>query len=382
MSRLIAVIVSFPLLFCVNWAVAFSPPKDECFELTDHYWQMVDQAGDALTLTARLLGKGDQYIAADNRMYEVIDVGEDVVHCKYIETVELPDVGSLTSIGGTTFFQDVFAALSGRWAVNMGTSGPIALYHTHSDESFVPTSGIESKDVGDIYEVGRTFRDEFQSMGYKALWSQNNHNPHDGGAYMRSRRTAMQLMKSAPSTLIDVHRDALPPEFYATEVEGMPASKVRIVVGRQNPNMATNLEYAKRIKAVADDKYPGIIEGIFMAQGNYNQDLGPKAILLEMGTHTISLERAQNAAKFFSEVIPVAAGIGMGTQPSVLRRMGSAALATGVFLFLLMVVAIVAFTALNSGSMEEFKGKVSQIFRGDFSAVVEDAGSLLGQRRD
>ncbi|HHV43850.1 MAG TPA: hypothetical protein GXX57_04175 [Firmicutes bacterium] len=382
MPRWLLVCLVLVFVLCPCGVEATSPGDNEGMEFVGRYWQLVDEEGNPLTLTARLPVEGDQYIAADNRMYEVVEVGEDVAYCKYIETIELPDVASLTTVGGTTFFQDVFAALSGRWAASMGTSGPVALYHTHSDESFVPTSGVYTKDVGDIYQVGRTFRDALEELGYKAIWSQNNHNPHDGQAYMRSRRTAMELMKASPSTLIDVHRDALPPEVYATEIDGTPASKVRIVVGRQNPNMATNLEYAKRIKAVADEKYPGIIEGIFMAQGNYNQDLGPKAILLEMGTHTISLERAQNAARFFSEVIPVAAGLTATGRPSVLRRIGSAALATTLFLAILLVVGLVAFTALNCGSVDEFKEKVGQMFRGDFHGVLEDAGLRLGPKRD
>ena len=51
------------------------------------------------------------------------------------------------------------------------------LYHTHSDESFSPPVVVH-QGCGDIYQVGRTFRDALEELGYKAIWSQNNHN-HD-----------------------------------------------------------------------------------------------------------------------------------------------------------------------------------------------------------
>ena len=76
--------------------------------------------------------------------------------------------------------------------------------------------------------------------------------------------------------------------------------QIRLVVGRQNQNMQANLDFAKQIKAYYDEKKPGLIKGIFMAKGNYNQDLAPRSILIEVGTHTNSLEAAQNGAAVFA----------------------------------------------------------------------------------
>ena len=42
-------------------------------------------------------------------------------------------------------------------------------------------------------------------------------------------------------------------QVYATNVEGTEATKVKLVVGRQNSNMSTNLELAKRLKAHMDE---------------------------------------------------------------------------------------------------------------------------------
>ena len=47
-----------------------------------------------------------------------------------------------------------------------------------------------------------------------------------------------------------------------------------------------------------------MIKGIFIAKGNYNQDLAPRSILIEVGTHTNSLEAANNGASVFASLLP------------------------------------------------------------------------------
>ena len=84
---------------------------------------------------------------------------------------------------------------------------------------------------------------------------------------------------------------------------------MRLVVGRQNQNMQANYDFAKRLKAYSDEKYPGLVKGIYLAKGNYNQDLSPRSILVEAGTHTISRERAQKGVALFAETLPPVLGI-------------------------------------------------------------------------
>ncbi len=148
--------------------------------------------------------------------------------------------------------------------------------------------------------------------------------------------------------------DATPPEVYETEIEGLPSTKVRIVVGRQNQNRAANLEYAKRIKAVADKFFPpGIIEGIFDARGgNYNQDLGPKMILLEFGSHTNRLDEAEQAAEFFAKVIPAAAGLTTAERGGgAAEQVGSAAFKSLLWLVGIAVVAVLGFQLISQGKI-------------------------------
>ena len=182
----------------------------------------------------------------------MVEIAGDEVRMRYTETITLPEVdldAFRTQVGGTS--QD--------------GERVVGIYHTHNAESYVPTSGTESKDDGngDILQVGKALADAMENLGFTVIWSDNSHLPHDGQAYDRSRRTAVELLEKNPVTLIDVHRDATPPEVYEAQVEGEPVTKVRI--GRApEPKPGSNLEYAKRLKSVADQEFPGIIEGYLM----------------------------------------------------------------------------------------------------------------------
>lgn len=308
------------------------------------YFTLLDENNDQVTMAGRELDVGDHYISADNKLYEVVNVENNNVHVKYLETVKLPDIT-----------EDLLTTQVGKTQESQGVVG---IYHTHNAESYVPTSGTDSKEDGngDVLKVGKILADAMKKFGLEVHWSDNSHLPHDGQAYIRSRRTAIELLKNNPDTLIDVHRDATPPEVYDTEIEGTQATKVRIVVGRQNQNRWANLEYAKRIKAVADKFYPGIIEGIFDARGNYNQDLGPKMILLEFGAHTNRLEQAEAAAEFFAKVIPAAAGLTPTTKQAAQKQMGRGAQKSIFWMILVLVAVVVIFLLISQGKIGSLRG--------------------------
>lgn len=311
------------------------------------FYTLVDESGATITMTGRELDPGDRYIAADNRLFEVIKTEGDEVLVRYVETVKLPEIT---------------AEMLGTQAAKAAESqGVVGIYHTHNDESYVPSSGTESRDDGrgDVLQVGKALADALEEQGLTVYWSDASHIPHDGQAYVRSRRTAVELLQKDPDTLIDVHRDATPPEVYETEVKGVPVTKVRIVVGRQNQNREANLEYAKRLKAVADKMYPGIVEGIFDAKGNYNQDLGPKTILLEFGAHTNSLDQAKQAAEFFAKVIPAAAGLTPETKQDAERQIGGGAGRSIIMTLLAVGVVGGAYLIITRGKI----GSLSGFFR-------------------
>ena len=198
--------------------------------------------------------------------------------------------------------------LDGEDALAVGAirKGSIALYCTHSDESYEPSDGVYSNEQrGSIYEVANALAQAFDSEGIESVISDTLHHPHDAGAYRRSRQTAASLIKEvSPDLLIDVHRDGIPdPDEYAVTIAGRPRSKIRLLVGRGNQNMAVNKELALTIKAVADRVYPGLIKDIYMGKGAFNQDLFPRSLLFECGTYTLDKERVLATMPLMADVI-------------------------------------------------------------------------------
>ncbi len=360
---ILVLIVSSPIL-ASPWLELDLTERDD-----GGYFTLTTDLGDVITKTARVLDQGDSYIDRNNNRYEVVRFDGDTVKVELKEVITLPDVSDIIpTVVQSSFLQRISGLAGTRGGTQDNNWGVIGIYQTHNAESYVPTSGVESKDDGDIIQVGKSLANALEEQGFEVIHSLNSHLPHDGGAYSRSRRTVMEIMQKQPVTLIDVHRDATPPEVYETQVEGQDVTRVRIVVGRQNQNRDATLEYAKRLKAVADEQFPDLIEGIFDARGNYNQDVAPRAILLEFGAHTNPLDHAEKAAELFAKVIPAAAGI---SSPAAARSedqtVGAAARRSIIWVLAIVALLAVGFVVLNKmdvGSLRtflqrEFAGKNS-----------------------
>ena len=255
----------------------------------------VDGTGAYLFSISGEISEGDEYISADNILYRIATVQNGNAIAEKIGEEAMPDVSWL-DVGQA---QPVFAQESAVPAASAKADDSrklIAMYVTHSDESYVPSDGTQSVNgQGGIYDVAREFRDALQQQGIDVILDESTHLPHDSGAYRRSRQTAERLLQKRPDAIIDVHRDGIPDQSeYACSIDGENVSRVRLLVGRGNQNSSVNREFAKQMKAVADKQYPGLVKDIFIGKGTYNQDLAPHAILLEFGTHTISKERVLN----------------------------------------------------------------------------------------
>lgn len=328
---------------------------------------LVTEDGQIITYVTAGASVGDSYIDQNNDMYEVRRIEGQRVIVEKVGTATMPDVKdalkALEEARAQSEAPKAQAGLLQRLVGAVGGGGrgiDVGIYHTHNAESYRPTSGVEFKDEGDVLRVGQALKEEFEKRGFTAEWVDNSHLPHDGQAYLRSRRTAADISKGRPATILDVHRDAIPrKDEYLAEVEGQTMSQVRLVVGRQNQNREANLEYAKRIKAIADEKYPGLIKGIYHARGNYNQDLGPKMILLEFGTHLTSLEDALRSVPMTADVIAAAAGLTEGAGQGA--NIGAGAGRTVIWILVLAAVGAVGWVVLNKEGFEGVRSSLGRL---------------------
>lgn len=327
------------------------------------------ESGQYLTRIQGECEPGDEYISGDNNHYRIsqVDTAGKTATAEYIGPADMPDVSWLTGSEAT--------------AVSAAAKKQVALYCTHSDESYIEGDGIESDEQkGGIYDIAELFAGKLENLGASVTLDQETHHPHDAGAYRRSRQTALRLLKQQPNAIFDLHRDGIPdPEEYAATIGGKAMSKVRLLVGKSNQNKDANLSFAKQIKAVADKMYPGLIKDIYMGKGTYNQDLAPRSVLLEFGTHTLPKERVAASAGPMAEVvyrtlfggIVGSAGASDATgsaapkeqKPAIESNEGSGA-AVWIVLALVLGLGAFAFLSAGRGGMDKWKHSFSEMTGG------------------
>lgn len=328
-----------------------------------YYVVYEEDTEDEVFATSWEVDVGDEYHSTDDKLYEVVEVDRDnkKAFARFVEDVKMPEI------------DEIFVTETMQVAEK---EKRIALYFSHNAESYVPTDGTHSKPGrGGIVEVGEAFKKGFEKYGVKTTVNTTSHEPHDANSYVRSRRTAMKLLQEGPDAIFDIHRDAIPKEHYIDTINETPVAKIRIVLGRRNQNLKANEELARKIKAIADDTHPGFIKDFFYARGNYNQDLAPRALLFEFGTHEHTRERAENSAGIFAEIVTKALYGGATEKGGGVQGAQESSEGSGSGIAWLVAIAGLgglAFLFLSTGG-REFFSKAKGFARKEF-------GSFLARR--
>lgn len=328
----------------------------------------MDRLGRVIYQTARQVRVGDQFIASDDSHYRVKRVDGDVASCDLLtrgpeEEID-PTVGMpVAAAPGTR---------SGKPA--------IGIYHTHGDESYQPSQGTyaipEGKGSG-VDLVSRELTNKLNSLGIKTIYDDASNLPHDLDAYARSRETAFYLMRQGVSCLIDVHRDGAPISNYLTRIGGLDVARITLVVGMGNPNQSAALGFAREIKHQLDGIYPGLIKGIYLADGVFNQDLTPASLLVEIGSQENTLGEAEAAASLFGDVMPRVFEVSPITG---VTRLKSGADQGGSWKALLLVLAVLVaggfgFLLISAGSWDAAVERIKTF-------GSRELGDLWGRRGD
>jgi len=236
---------------------------------------------------------GDNYLSKDFKFYEIVYIDNDnkTGIAKFIREVKPPNVKK-SYLPTPIKIED----------------RTICMYMTHNDESYIPSDGVDSVyGNGGIKDVALAFKNELEKYMIDVYFDDTLHIPHDTSAYSRSQKTAKKLQEDySPDALFDIHRDGASRKFYIANVDGVERGRVRMVIGKANPNMQLNEEFATYLMAVGNELYPWLFTDIYYASGHYNQALGSKAILFEMGSHLIEKELMIDSMAELAEVVTTA----------------------------------------------------------------------------
>ncbi|SFS82534.1 stage II sporulation protein P [Marininema halotolerans] len=191
------------------------------------------------------------------------------------------------------------------------TSGKerVFIYHTHFTESYLPE--LKNTDHprsaydrhNNITKVGKHMGETLEryglgtqvySGGYDVGWNQ---------LYRASRAKVVSAMKANKDLtyIIDVHRDSQHRAKTTTNIQGKKYSRIAFVIGTGNPHWEDNERFARQLHKKLDELYPGLSKGVFrktpmMGNGEYNQSLSKKGILVEIGGVDNTFEESYRSA--------------------------------------------------------------------------------------
>ncbi|NPV29244.1 MAG: stage II sporulation protein P [Firmicutes bacterium] len=187
-----------------------------------------------------------------------------------------------------------------------------AFYHTHNAETYLPLHG-KSKlqgENGGVSLVAGEMAKVLEEAGIRSIHDLTVHDhPDFPTSYIKSEATARRLVRENPAlkALVDVHRDAGLSKKETVSVGGREVARILLIVGNgerlPNPHWRENYAFAQEIAHRLEEKYPGILKGVRLKPGRYNQHLSPRALLVEVGSDRNTLEEALGAARCFAAVL-------------------------------------------------------------------------------
>jgi stage II sporulation protein P len=189
----------------------------------------------------------------------------------------------------------------------------VAIYHTHTGETYQSTDGVERFDgrPGAVAEVGRVVQRVLQERhGIGVAHSEQVHDVPYSRSYLESEKTVRRMLGEHPDlkVLLDIHRDSIRDRSYvATNIGGREVATILLVVGsdarRPFPTWRKNFNFARTVAAKAQELYPGLIVGVRVKEGRYNQFLHPGALLIEVGGVANHTAEALRTAELLADVL-------------------------------------------------------------------------------
>ena len=219
-------------------------------------------------------------------------------------------------ISGTRFLEEDMS-------IKQDSSVPqILIYHTHSQEAFSDSREGETEDT--IVGVGNYLTDLLEKKyGYKVIHVTDAFDIMGGEldrskAYDYARSSIEKVLEENPTVevVIDLHRDGVPDDRHlVTEINGKQTAQILFYNGLSytvnqgavsylpNPYIEDNLAFSFQLEYQAAQYYPQFYRGIYLAGLRYNLHLRPRALLLEAGAQTNTVEEVRNAMEPFADIL-------------------------------------------------------------------------------
>lgn len=214
------------------------------------------------------------------------------------------------------------ALLSKDMRIDKEVDGPqILIYHTHSQEGFVDS--VPGDNSTTIVGVGEYLTQLLTEKGYQVMHVTSVYDLVDGKldrneAYSKAYAEISAILAENPSiqSVIDLHRDGVNEGTrLVTDINGKTCAKFMFFNGLSrtkkngpidylyNPYIQDNLALTLQLKLQCEQYYPGLSRNIYLKSLRYNLHLSDKALLIEVGAQTNTLQEMLNTMEPLSDVL-------------------------------------------------------------------------------
>ena len=194
-------------------------------------------------------------------------------------------------------------------------------FDTHTTESYMPEGATHYTDEGDLarsqderfnmISVGEIFVNTLIENGIPTLHCRIQHDAESYRlSYEKSAESIKKYLEEYPSIqyVFDLHRDSIMRTngeliSAVSWQEGRSFAQVMAVVGSGYDNYEENLAFALQLRQALNERYVNLCRPVCLRESNYNQNLSPASLLLEIGTSGNSLEEAKSSAVIVAQRI-------------------------------------------------------------------------------
>lgn len=197
----------------------------------------------------------------------------------------------------------------------------ILIYHTHSQEAFADSVAGDVSTT--IIGVGDYLTELLEGYGYQVIHNRDSYDLVNGvldrsKAYDYAETAISQILQENPSieVVLDLHRDGVNENTHlVTEINGKQTAQIMFFNGMSrltdlgdidylyNPNREDNLAMSLQMKMKAEAYFPGFTRRIYLKAYEYNLHLRPKAMLIEAGAQTNTVQEELNAMEPLAQLL-------------------------------------------------------------------------------
>lgn len=205
-----------------------------------------------------------------------------------------------------------------------GEEPTVLILHTHTTECYTKDEG-EEYDYSGAYRtldgdynmlcLGSLVARRLEEAGIRVIHDRNLHDyPDYSGSYAHAAASAEDILEANPSIrlVLDLHRDAADTAYgqmvTQCSIGSETAAQLMMVVGTdagglEHPDWEENLSLALKLQTLLERETPGICRPLNLTRNRYNQHLGERALLIEIGAAGNTLAEAELAAEALARAV-------------------------------------------------------------------------------